>query len=382
MKRRTFLKIAGASIPALMWTPAPVFANPGNHRRVLLIELEGGNDSLNSFVPYADENYRRSRPRLALKTEDVVKLDDRIGLHPELRPLEATWDAGNLAIVEGLGYTQPNRSHFRSIEIWDTASDADDYLQEGWVARAWRGHNPPAKGVVPAAIVAGNADDGPLAAFDSLNLGNERQTFRWGKQMARVEARSANPALAHVMATQNDLVDSVGKLEAGLSKVPSLRGFPNGEFGKQLELAARVFASGLPVSVVKVTLDGFDTHVNQARRHARLMGQLAAGLAAFEKTARSVGFWDDVLLTTYSEFGRRVAENAGGGTDHGTAASHLVMGGGVKGGIYGRPCSLTDLDNGDLKFTTDYRRLYATVSKWWGNGPRFEGHAALNLLGV
>lgn len=380
MKRRTFLKIAGASLPALMWAPSASFAAAGNHRRVLLVELRGGNDSLNSFVPFAEESYRRARPNLALESDELVKLTDRLGLHPELRALASTWDAQNLAIIEGLGYARPNRSHFRSIEIWDTASDSDDYLQEGWVTRAWRGHATPARGGVPAAIVAGNGDDGPLAAFDSLNLGNEKQTFRWGKRMARVEAKAANPALAHVMATQNDLVESVGKLESGLSKMPKLGDFPKGQFGRQLELAARVFASGLPVSVVKVTLDGFDTHVNQARRHASLMRELGDGLAAFEKTARSVGFWDDLLVSTYSEFGRRVAENASGGTDHGTAATHLMMGGRVQGGVYGAPCSLTELDAGDLEFTTDYRRLYATISKWWGNGAVFEGYRGLGVV--
>jgi uncharacterized protein (DUF1501 family) len=379
VKRRTFLKIAGASIPALMWAPTAGFAASGNHRRVLLVELKGGNDSLNSFVPFANEHYRRARPKLALETKDLVRLTDQIGLHPDLRPLESTWDAQNLAVVQGLGYANPNRSHFRSIEIWDTASDSEDYLQDGWVTRSWRGSATPAKGGVPAAIVAGNGDDGPLAAFDSLNLGNEKQTFRWGKRMARVEVKSSNPALAHIMATQNDLVESVGKLESSLSKVPAMRDF-KGEFGKQLELAARVFASGLPVSVVKVTLDGFDTHVNQARRHAGLMRQLGEGLAAFEKSARKHGFWDDVLVSTYSEFGRRVAENAGGGTDHGTAATHLMMGGGVKGGVYGKACSLTDLDAGDLKFTTDYRQLYATISKWWGNAASFEGYRSLGVV--
>ncbi len=379
MKRRTFLKIAGVTVPTLLWGPSVGFAASGNHKLVLLVELKGGNDALNTFVPFDDEAYRRARPRIGLAEKELVKLNESLGLHPSLRPLESTWDAKNLAVVEGLGYANPNRSHFRSIEIWDTASDSEDYLPEGWVTRAWRGKTGPNRGGVPAAIVAGNGDDGPLANFDSLNLGNPKQTFRWGKQMARVEAKSANPALAHVIATQNDLVSSVGELESGLSNVPTISGFPNGQFGKQLELAARIFSSGLPVSVVKVTLDGFDTHVNQPRRHANLLQELGEGLARLESVARRAGFWDRLMVATYSEFGRRVGENAGRGTDHGTASTHLVMGGGVRGGIYGKRCSLTDLDNGDLKFTTDYRRLYATVSKWWGNSATFEGHASLGV---
>jgi uncharacterized protein (DUF1501 family) len=303
---------------------------------------------------------------LGLSEDEVLALGRGVGLNPALEPLMAAWSAKEVAVVQGVGYKAPNRSHFRSIDIWETGSDSDETLTEGWLASGLR----TARGASSATgIVLGDGDAGPLRG-SGVRAIVTRDPRGFGKSVARlapIEPRTGNPALDHIARVHNDTLriggDIDGRLGAG-DGPPD--GFSKTRIGRSLQAVAELLNTGMPLSVVRVTHGGFDTHQRQRRTHDKLLGDLADGLAAFRATGVREKWWDNVMVMTYSEFGRRVAENASGGTDHGTAAPHFILGGAVRGGLYGKAPSLTELDDGDLRFTTDFRRLYATASRFLG----------------
>lgn len=376
MDRRTFIKsTALAAVGVAFWPQRLVRALAEEaavrwDRTLLLVELKGGNDGLNTVVPYTDKHYHAVRPRLAVPRDGVLQLSDALGLHPAMKPLLPLWEKNEVAVVLGVGYPNPNRSHFRSIEIWDTAADSDAFLSEGWIAQAFAESSPPAE--FPAdGLVVGRTEAGPLAGTRrTVSLAAPENFLQTAKRLSETRAATRNPALAHLIDVQEDVLAAAAAMEERLKKAPVLKtAFPHNRLGRDLETAARLLASGLPVPVVKVSHPGYDTHQNQKGTHERLLGELAAGLAAFRDACGEAGIWDRILVMTYAEFGRRVAENGSGGTDHGTAAPHFLLGGKVKGGLYGRQPSLTDLAGGDLKFAVDYRSLYATAARSWWNLP-------------
>lgn len=364
LNRRQFLGALGATGVVLMAPPS--LASTARGRVLVLVELAGGNDGLNTVIPYRQDRYRALRPGLAVPRSDHRTLDDEVALHPALEGLSKSWDAGELAIVQGVGYPSPNRSHFRSIEIWEGGTDADVYDERGWLSRVL----PPAQieRLAPATITIGATDDGPLAGAGSVAMSDPEELFGTARRLQRVESSTDNPALAHIVETQNALLDAVDNLGRHTNKVATGARFDGSALGRPMQNAADMIMSGLPVYAIRLRLGGFDTHVNQARRHARLLEVLDGALADFRAAMEQVGRWDDVLVVTYSEFGRRPRENGGGGTDHGTAAPQFVLGGKVRGGRYGEAPSLHSLDdNGDLRHTTDFRRVYATIAdRWWG----------------
>ncbi|SMF98418.1 DUF1501 domain-containing protein [Burkholderia singularis] len=394
MKRRNFLTLAGVagatsvslSMPRAFAAAAGALAGAGagaphgaNYSNLLiLVELKGGNDGLNTVIPYADPLYRTLRPTLGIKREQLVQLDERTALHPSLAPLMPLWRDGRLAIVDGVGYPQPNLSHFRSIEIWDTASRSDQYLHEGWLTRAFAQASVP-PGFAADGVVLGSAEMGPLAnGARAIALVNPAQFIRAARLVQPVSLREQNPALAHVIDVENDIVKAADRLRPPAGAPVLATAFPAGPFGTAVKTAMQVLAAcdtpqrtpapGQGVAVLRVTLNGFDTHQNQLGQQAGLLKQLADGLVAMRSALTELGRWDDTLIMTYAEFGRRVRENQSGGTDHGTAAPHFVMGGRVRGGLYGAPPALGRLDgNGNLPVAVDFRQLYATVlGPWWG----------------
>ncbi|MFN4283211.1 MAG: DUF1501 domain-containing protein [Alphaproteobacteria bacterium] len=378
MNRRDALKLLGAT--ALM--PVVYGAVPGGmrayaqaakqaapsfgNRVLLLVELKGGNDGLNTVIPYADENLRNLRPNLVLPREELATLGDGLAFHPALKPLMAAWDKGDLGILRGVGYPQPNRSHFRSIEIWETASKSEEMLREGWIASVLRGR----VGKAADGIVIGDFEFGPLVGARMRNVIMDKpdQFIAQAQKIQAAKDSDGGGALGHLLRTRAELLDASTKLAPLFAEPPALPvAFPNNAFGNQIKIATQLIMAAAGVPVLKVSLGSFDTHVNQRGQHENLLKQLAEGLAAFREAMIQTGHWNDVLVMTYSEFGRRANENASKGTDHGTAAPHLVMGGRVKGGFYGAQPRLDDLDAGDLKFSTDYRAVYATVARnWWG----------------
>jgi uncharacterized protein (DUF1501 family) len=390
MRRRDFLLAGSASAAFTLLTPHALAQSRAAgwraDRTLVLIELAGGNDGLNTVVPYADPDYQRLRPGLAIKRETVVQLDEKLGLHPSLAPLAEAWKAGELAIVQGVGYENPNRSHFRSIDIWDTASGSNRFLTEGWVSRVIGASRRAAERLADAVVLGGGTGPVTGSGLRAVSMPDPQRFLRQAQGLHAAEARPANPALAHVVKVQREIQDTAKELRDVLARAPEVRGqFPNGPLAQQLRVAARLINAKAVVPVVKLALGGFDTHANQPPVHANLLRQLGEGLAAFRKALADAGRWNDVLVMTYSEFGRRAAQNGSNGTDHGTAAPHFVLGATVKGGLHGPAPNLADLANGDLKHAIDYRSLYATAARtWWGftRTSAFGDHAPLPILKV
>ena len=362
--RRTLLTAAAASPLAGLRVP---FAGAAEPPRVLvLVELNGGNDGLNTVIPYADPAYARARPRLAVPRDQVLPLDERLGLHPALAPLLPAWQAGELGIALGVGYPRPNRSHFRSIEIWNSASGAEEALQQGWLHRVLTEAGTPANFTAQGIVLGG--PEGPLAgsALSPVVLGDPRQLHEAAGLPGAGAAGAANPALAHILATRARLQGTAREIERRLRAGPELTTvFPKGDLGRQLRQAALLIAAGVEASVFKLQHSGYDTHARQAARHAALLAELAEGLAAFRLALREAGAWRRTLVATYAEFGRRVAENASGGSDHGSAAPHFLLGGRLRGGLLGEQPPLDDLEAGDLRHRLDFRRLYASLAGDW-----------------
>lgn len=385
MLRRDFLKF-GSLAPVSLYLPGLVAGKTFPQRSILLlVELKGGNDGLNTVIPYHDPAYYRLRPRLAIARDEVIQLDDKTGLHPSLKPLFKTWQSGEIAIVQGVGYPEPNLSHFRSIEIWDAGTDSDKYSQEGWLPRVFGG-KPAGADLIADGIVVGQ-DAGPLDGpqFRTLVMADPEKFIRNARRVQADSQRTGNPALDHILSVETDVQSAARTLESRLvEKGPDISGFPANRFGRQCALAAKIIANDIPTAVIKLSHGSFDTHTNQAVQQGRLLKELAEGLASLQASCRASGHWDNVLIMTYSEFGRRATENGNAGTDHGTAAPHFLIGGRIRGGLYGRQPALTDLDGGNLRFTTDFRQLYATVSgSWLGMEARanpFAEHADIGCI--
>lgn len=379
--RRRFIELAGLAGLVLVAPPALAGAQP-RRKVVVFVELNGGNDGLNTVIPFTDPLYRKLRPTLAVARSEQRTVDAETALHPSLARTAELWDAGEVAIVEGLGYPDPNRSHFRSIEIWEQGTDANTYADQGWVGRVAPGAELSA--YKPAALTFGGGGEGPLAGTGTLELEDPQRLFAQTRRLSRTASETSNPALTHLLRTEREVLDAADTLKRFSDRAPSFSSMFRGNRQlRPLQLAAELIASGLPLLAVKVRVTGFDTHVNQARSHARLLGLVDTGLGAFRDAMQTAGIWDEVLIVTYSEFGRRPRENGGGGTDHGAAAPHLVMGGRVKGGRYGARPALGALDpNGDLQHTTDFRSLYRTISeKWWGHSAtEFNNFAKLGFV--
>ena len=373
LNRRGFVSLAGGVSVAL--AALPLLAAPGatpNWDRVLvLLELKGGNDGLNTVVPFADPNYRRLRPNIAIDRDQLAQITPELGLHPGLKPLMAAWRDGDMGVLLGLGYPQPNRSHFRSIEIWDTASGSDQYLSEGWIARALQSAPRPASFAIDSVVVDDNVLPVSGPGVRNIVLRDVENFIRQAERMEQASAaRSSNPALRHLLKVQGEVHRAAFTLRDRMKNAPAPAiEMPANLFGRQLDLAVRLLLSRTPLAVIKIALGGFDTHARQRDPHDRLMGVMGEGLAAFRAALKHAGLWESVLVMTYSEFGRRASENGSSGTDHGTAAPHFVMGGKVKGGLHGRQPSLADLSDGDMNHSVDFRSVYATVARRWWNLP-------------
>lgn len=332
-------------------------------RVVVLIELQGGNDGLNMLIPFRDDAYYAARPTLAIPQHRVLRLSDDFGLHPAMTELLELWGNGDVALVHGVGYQQQNRSHFSSIDIWETASDGEQHKETGWLADVLMNQH----GL--QGVVIGD-DLGPFTSHRSKAV-IIRDLDTLLHQTLNLEPGGPvgiNPALAHVTNIQQQIYDTASTIRSKLRHIPTLKdSFPKTALGRDLELTAQFILSDLGTPVYKVSLGGFDTHTHQAKRHTRLLQHLSEALAAFARIMQQTGLWHQIILMTYSEFGRRVSENGSGGTDHGAAAAHMLAGGAIRGGLHGKPPSLRDLHRGDLKFTTDFRQLYVTlIEKWWG----------------
>ncbi len=395
--RGTLRVAAGcALLPAAL--PGAAFARAAREgRRLVLIELGGANDGLNTVVPRTDERYRALRPSLALGAADTIDVDAHVrgdgpALHASLAPLVPLLERGEATWVQGLGYPHPNRSHFASIRYWDTGGDGRTGAgEDGWIV-----HDVEHRLGRPVHDAHGIALDGTVGPFESA-------TGRWltapsAAGIAALRARpapagtSAHPAVA-AMATRMRTVDrTLAALQEKVRRAPPVEPFAGGGLGARLRDVATLVGAGLDVPVYRVRLAGFDTHEYQLARHAGLLDELAQGVRALRDALVASGEWERTLVMTYSEFGRRAAENESGGTDHGVAAPHLLAGGALGGDgasgapspFLGTPPDLGALDDtGDPAATLDYRALYERVLSGWFGIPdnRFAGFAADGTLG-
>src|SRR5580700_3595488 len=348
---------------------------------LVVLQMAGGNDGLNMVVPYADDAYHRARPRLGLAADKILKIDNYAGLNGKLIGLIALFDEGHLGIVQGVGYPNPNRSHFRSTEIWQTASDADRNVSEGWLGRYFDSccaGADPTVGVsigeeMPQAFTAktptgvtfsrpeqfrwkaAEKSEGKMSAeeffFRQLNEsgGNEEGAAASadGASISAISGKTKSDlgTLDFLQRTSLDAQLSSDKILAIARKYKSTVPYPQGPLAASLNIIARMIAGGLATRVYYASQGGFDTHAGQINTHERLMGEFNDALSAFVADLKQQGNFNRVLLMTFSEFGRRVEENANGGTDHGAAAPMFVVGGAVKPGLFGKYPSLTDLDH-------------------------------------
>ena len=386
----------GIAMPTFLMRAASAQAAPGGSlfgglpaipggKTLVVIEMAGGNDGLNTVIPYAAPEYMKFRPTIGVPAANVVKIDPKIGLHPRLKPFGDLYEKGRLAVVTGVGYPNPNRSHFQSMDIWQTGKpqiDARD--RTGWLARYFDadGHfqGNPLSGVslgsaLPLALFAGDAPASVIGNGYNYGFGNN------GPDQGVQDALKALYAQGTVAGSNAEFVRNVGS-DAYSSTAVLKKAFYDYDAGKSaataqypqgnglatgLQTIAKLIAGGVGSRVYYLSMGGFDTHANQPGQHANLMGQLSEAVSAFIADLEMHGKAEDVTVMTFSEFGRRCKENGSQGTDHGAASVMFVAGAGIKGGIYGDYPSLSDLDDGDLRFHTDYRSVYATLlDKWLG----------------
>ncbi len=409
--RRVFLAkgltmlAAGATVPTFVNRTAYAMGRPfdqlltspdsGKDGKVLVVvQLSGGNDGLSTIIPFGDDAYYRARPSLGIAADQTLKLNGYIGLNPQLSALKELYDDGRMTLVQGVGYPNPDRSHFRSMDIWHTANPGEGAITSGWLGRYFdaqccgtdpkehaRAH---AAGTVAPDPHVGIAlgDENFLAMQGELvtPLGFERpEDYRYQGPAADAFGKLNTPdGTADPEETEAGELDFLTRtaMDAQVSSDRIMKvtrahkpgvDYPRGAFADQLRTVAAMIRGGLPTRVYYVSLGGFDTHASQLGRHDNLMRQLAGGVKAFMDDLKQQGNDERVLVMTFSEFGRRVAQNASGGTDHGTAAPMFFFGHHkhVNAGILGNHPSLTDLDRGDLKYNVDFRSCYAGVLQQW-----------------
>ncbi len=373
MRRRDFLRSTGLVTTSLL---VPRFlhgmgtAPSANARKLVVVQLTGGNDGLNTVVPFRDDAYYRARPKLAIARELALPLTDELGLNPGMKELRALYDAGHMAIINGVGYPQPDRSHFRSMDIWHTASGSEQFLDTGWLGRYMDVRKSVPHEVVEFGGTLSLANKGDTVKAIAINdPGRFYQATRepYFARLASAQHAHQHQQLGYLYRTMTETYRSAGYIQEHLRPRSTSVTFPKGDLSKQLRHVSAFIQSGMETSVYYTSIAGFDTHVNQEGKHEKLLTEVSVAIGAFMDDIKAAGRADEVLIMVFSEFGRRVKENASNGTDHGTASSVFLIGQGLKKpGVFNGLPSLDSLDdNGDLKFSVDFRRVYATVLDRW-----------------
>ena len=388
--RREFLQLSARGIGLLAFSRfAPSFVvesiaaeapRAEKDRTILvLVQLAGGNDGLNTVVPYADPRYYKLRPNIGLSKEDLVTINDTLAFNKAAAPLHALLADGKLGIVQNVGYPNPNRSHFRSMEIWETASDSEQTLATGWIGRYFDNACSGLPEGTPFGVNVGNEvpqsflSEHAHPTFSVMTGG--RGGRRGRENFALLESLLKQPGghadddhdanAGYLRHTMMDALVTEKKFQRILGAYRPGTDYPANSFGNSLRNVAALIAAGNATRVYYVSLGGFDTHVNQPTAHANLLRTLSEGLAAFQRDLESKKLDDQVLTMTFSEFGRRPSENESRGTDHGTAAPLFVMGSRVKAGLHGTAPNLNVDRNEDLAYSTDFRSVYSTVLSRW-----------------
>jgi uncharacterized protein (DUF1501 family) len=390
MQRRNFLLTTVSGL-AVIANPEHVFARalaqaplpglPGSEKRTLvLINLYGGNDGLNCVIPHGDDRYYQLRPGLAIPQSDVLAIDARVGFNPGMRSFKSLYDKGLVAVVQGVGYPNPDHSHFRSTEIWQTAAP-DRYEHTGWLGRyfddAGLAPNNLFKGVavskvLPEVMVSDRTDIPAIPELGSYTMIADRNAAARSAFSQQARDRSLpfqSPYLAHVMAIEGDAQRSSEQLPRLVAGYTTKAAYPSTSLGRSLALAAQIVGSNLDTRAIYIEHGSFDTHVSQKMTQNRLLTEFSDAIAAFYEDLAAHGNDRRVLALTFSEFGRRIEENGNRGTDHGEASPLFMIGGGVKGGLYGVAPDLGATNMGNVRFSVDFRSVYATVLERWLGRP-------------
>jgi len=393
------LLAASSFVPAFITRTAAGVGAGRDSSILVVVQLSGGNDGLNTVVPFTDDLYAKARPSIRLAANETLRLNDHLGLHPALLPFKSEFDAGRLAIVQNVGYPNPNRSHFRSMEIWHTGADDTGPRQvEGWIGRyfdaacsgAQRHGRPGDIGVSLGKVM-------PQAYRNKSNVGialSDPNTFQWNpsgdtssfaKVQERVFAKLNQPgtsmaAAGGITGSEPETIDflrhtAMNAVVAGdeirtiLRKAKNRGPYPDSELASQLQMVARLIGGEFPSRVYYVAQGGYDTHANQLGHHANLLTDFSTSVSAFLAHLRQQKSADRVTILAFSEFGRRVAENGSQGTDHGAAAPVFVIGDAIKGGLHGSAPDLSDLVDGDVRHQIDFRQVYAALLDQWLGTP-------------
>jgi len=377
MKRRDFIKQSSLA-SSLFFVPSFVKAfetatkNVLGYKKLVIIQLSGGNDGLNTIVPYTNDIYYNNRPALAISKSNILKINDELGFHNTLAPLKNLYDKGYLSIINNVGYPNPNRSHFRSTDIWHTASDSNVYSNTGWLGRYIDNHGKmPYSGIEIddslSLILKGETVNGIATKNPAVLNRNMRTPYFENILKQQTDDHLSEHNLGYLYKTMIEAKSSAKYIFETSKTYNSTFTYPQNPFGKQLKTTAQFINSGINSQVYYVSMGGFDTHVNQSKRQDKLLNVYAESMDIFIKDLEKSDTFKDTLVLTFSEFGRRVKQNAANGTDHGAANNVFVIGKNLsKPGFYNEAPNLLDLDkNNDLKYTVDFRSIYATVLKNW-----------------
>jgi len=375
MERRDFIKRTSLASAAL-WMPN--FLKPlerfvaDEYRNLVVIQLSGGNDGLNTVVPFENDIYYNSRKTISVAKDKVLKLTDDLGFHPSMTGLQGLYNDGLMCVLNSVGYPNPNRSHFRSMDIWQTATNANEYKNTGWIGRYLDSNcnecNHPYLALeldqTLSLALKGDAKKG-IAVNNPQQLYNQtREPFF--KQLKDLASDNDHDNVAYLYKTMAETYASAEYIFETSKTYKNNFEYPKNNLAKQLKEIATFIGSGMNTRVYYASLGGFDTHVGQIVRQENLLKQFSESVTAFIQNLKSMNKLDDTTVLVFSEFGRRVNQNASNGTDHGTANNVFVLGSNLKKkGFYNAAPDLTNLDEGDLKYQLDFRNIYATLLNNW-----------------
>ncbi|MBL7708194.1 MAG: DUF1501 domain-containing protein [Chitinophagaceae bacterium] len=378
LKRKEFIQVGSLATASLM---LPKFLKafegrnmvPLGNKVVVILQLSGGNDGLNTVIPVRNDLYYKARPKLGIAKTKALSLTDEVGLHPALTGFKDLFDDGSLAIMNSVGYPNPDRSHFRSMDIWHTASQSNEYWTNGWVGRyldaQCKGCDKPTQAIeiddVLSLALKGEDIKG-IAVKDPRRLyGTANEKF-FRDIMKNHKDEAGEQPVDYLYKTMAETLSSADYIFQQSKLHPSNADYPKTDLGNSLKTIASLIYSEINTKVYYVSLGSFDTHINQDAQQQRLFTEMNEAVKAFVKDLKQQNRFEDVMLFTFSEFGRRVEQNASAGTDHGTANNMFLVSGGLKQkGILNPLPDLSDLNEGDLKYKVDFKNVYATVLKKW-----------------
>lgn len=337
-------------------------------KRLIVVQLSGGNDWLNTIVPFENDEYYKARPNIGQAKNTLIRLSDELGLNPSLSTLQALYDEGEVAVFNGVGYPEPNRSHFRSMDIWHTAADGRTHREEGWLGRYTRLSQLefPAIEMGAGLSLAMKANRGKSLAMEDLNGIKRVADDKVLRAIAATPHSHSNHTASYLYETALRVCEGADYLAEKLNIGRQTSPYPDNPLATDLSTIATLIKAGAETKIFYTSLVGFDTHARQESQHSRLLNSLGSSLGALRNDLAQANQWKNTLVIVFSEFGRRVAENAGRGTDHGTAGNVILLGGSLREpGIRGEIPSLVKLDQGDLIFHTDFRTIYSGILENW-----------------